>query len=131
MSPKGHPGPTGARSVGVSPQLTLSCQVRRGRGESLARAQSQSDASDQAAQALLCSGGPTARCSKRPDPYPDLGRQAVREGLGIVLYVRTAFGPRLEGSVLVPVEPVVTLPFSLVWREDARSAALDVVLAAP
>src|SRR5436190_1420630 len=29
----------------------------------------------------------------RPDPYPDLGVQAVREGLGIVLYVRTAFGP--------------------------------------
>jgi DNA-binding transcriptional LysR family regulator len=66
----------------------------------------------------------------RPDPYPDLGTQAVREGLGLVLYVRTAFGPRLEGSVLVPVEPVVTLPFALVWREDARSAALDAVLAA-
>jgi DNA-binding transcriptional LysR family regulator len=66
----------------------------------------------------------------RPDPYPDLGTQAVREGLGIVLYVRTAFGPRLEGSVLVPVEPVVTLPFALVWREDTRSAALDAVLAA-
>jgi DNA-binding transcriptional LysR family regulator len=66
----------------------------------------------------------------RPDPYPDLGTQAVREGLGIVLYVRTAFGPRLEGTVLVPVEPVVTLPFALVWREDTRSAALDAVLAA-
>jgi DNA-binding transcriptional LysR family regulator len=66
----------------------------------------------------------------RPDPYVDLGTQAVREGLGIVLYVRTAFGPRLEGSVLVPVEPPVTLPFALVWREDARSAALDAVLAA-
>jgi DNA-binding transcriptional LysR family regulator len=66
----------------------------------------------------------------RPDPYPDLGTQAVREGLGVVLYVRTAFGPHLEGSVLVPVEPVVTLPFALVWREDARSAALDAVLAA-
>ncbi len=65
-----------------------------------------------------------------PDPYPDLGTQAVREGLGIVLYVRTAFGPRLEQSVLVPVEPVVTLPFALVWRENARSAALDAVLAA-
>lgn len=66
----------------------------------------------------------------RPDPYPDLGTQAVREGLGIVLYVRTAFGPRLEGSVLVPLEPVVTFPFVLVWREDARSAALSAVLAA-
>jgi DNA-binding transcriptional LysR family regulator len=66
----------------------------------------------------------------RPDPYPDLGTQAIREGLGILLYVRTAFGPRLQGSVLVPVEPVVTFPFVLVWREDARSAALSAVLAA-
>jgi DNA-binding transcriptional LysR family regulator len=66
----------------------------------------------------------------RPDPYPDLGTQAIREGLGIVLYVRTAFGPRLEGSVLVPLEPVVTFPFVLVWREDARSSALKAVLAA-
>ena len=65
-----------------------------------------------------------------PDPYPDLGTQAVREGLGIVLYVRTAFGPRLEQSVLVPVEPVVTFPFALVWREDARSGALEAILAA-
>lgn len=65
-----------------------------------------------------------------PDPYPDLGTQAVREGLGIVLYVGTAFGPRLEQSVLVPVKPVVTFPFALVWREEARSAALDSVLAA-
>ena len=65
----------------------------------------------------------------RPDPYPDLGTQAIREGLGVVLYVRTAFGPGLEGSVLVPLEPVVTFPFVLVWREDARSAALSAVLA--
>jgi DNA-binding transcriptional LysR family regulator len=66
----------------------------------------------------------------RPDPYPDLGTQAIREGLGVVLYVRSAFGPRLEGSVLVPVQPVVTFPFVLVWREDVRSAALSAVLAA-
>jgi DNA-binding transcriptional LysR family regulator len=65
----------------------------------------------------------------RPDPYPDLGAQAVREGLGIVLYVRTAFGARLEGSVLVPIEPVITFPFVLVWREGARSAALSAVVA--
>jgi DNA-binding transcriptional LysR family regulator len=66
----------------------------------------------------------------RPDPYPDLGTQAIREGLGIVLYVRTAFGPRLEGSALVPLEPAITFPFMLVWREDSRSAALSAVLAA-
>ena len=57
-------------------------------------------------------------------------RPIVGAILGIVFYVRTAFGPRLEGSVLVPIEPVVTLPFALVWRGDARSAALDAVLAA-
>jgi DNA-binding transcriptional LysR family regulator len=66
----------------------------------------------------------------RPDPYPDLGTQAIREGLGIVLYVRTAFGPRLEGSVLVPLQPVVIFRFVLVWREDSRSAALSAILAA-
>ena len=66
----------------------------------------------------------------RPDPYPDLGTPAIREGLGIVIYVRTAFGPQLEGSVLIPLEPVITFPFVLVWREHARSAALSAVLAA-
>jgi DNA-binding transcriptional LysR family regulator len=66
----------------------------------------------------------------RPDPYPDLGTRAVLEGLGVVLYVRTAFGPRLEGSALVPIEPVFALPFVLVWRDDARSAALQAVVAA-
>jgi DNA-binding transcriptional LysR family regulator len=65
-----------------------------------------------------------------PDPYPDLGVQAVRDGLGVILYVATAFGPSLEGSTLVPVAPPVTLPFVLAWRAGARSAALDAVLTA-
>jgi DNA-binding transcriptional LysR family regulator len=65
----------------------------------------------------------------RPDPYPDLGLQAVREGLGVVVYVRSAFPPEVRGSAFVPVEPVVTFPFSLAWRPGARSAALDAVLA--
>jgi DNA-binding transcriptional LysR family regulator len=64
------------------------------------------------------------------DPYPDLGLQAIREGLGVVLYVRAAFGPEVEGSVFVPVEPPATLPFELLWRRGARSGALDAVLAA-
>jgi hypothetical protein len=38
-----------------------------------------------------------------------------------VLHVRTAFGPRLEGSALVPVEPVVTLPFTLLTGLDSHS----------
>jgi DNA-binding transcriptional LysR family regulator len=62
-----------------------------------------------------------------PDPHPDLGLQAVREGLGVVLYVAAAFGPGLEGTVLRPVTGV-TLPFALLWRAEARSGALDAVL---
>jgi DNA-binding transcriptional LysR family regulator len=85
------------------------------------------------------SGGFTARVlelceargfspSTRPDPYPDLGLQAVREGLGVFVYVRSAFPQEVPGSVFAPVEPVVTFPFSLAWRVGARSAALDAVL---
>ena len=86
------------------------------------------------------SGGFTARvlelCAARgfsprtrPDPYPDLGLQAVREGLGVVVYVRSAFPEEVPGSVFVPVAPAVSFPFSLAWRAGARSAALDAVLA--
>jgi DNA-binding transcriptional LysR family regulator len=64
-----------------------------------------------------------------PDPYPDLGLQAVREGLGVVVYVRGAFAADVAGSVFVPIVPEVTLPFELLWRGDARSGALDAALA--
>ena len=64
-----------------------------------------------------------------PDPYPDLGLTAVREGLGVVLYARGAFGERVEGSAFVPVVPEVTLPFDLLWRPAQRSGALEAVLA--
>jgi DNA-binding transcriptional LysR family regulator len=64
------------------------------------------------------------------DPYPDLGLQAVREGVGIVVYVRSAYPPGLEGSVFVALAPPVTLPFHLAWRSGARGRALDAVLAA-
>jgi DNA-binding transcriptional LysR family regulator len=86
------------------------------------------------------SGGFTARvlamCAERgfsprtrPDPYPDLGLQAVREGLGIVVYVRSAFPEEVEGSVFVPVAPAVSFPFSICRRAGGgRSAALDAVL---
>ena len=63
-----------------------------------------------------------------PDPYPDLGVQAIREGLGVVVYPRTAFSPQLDGSVFVPIEPAVTLPFDLLWRRGPRSGALDAAL---
>jgi DNA-binding transcriptional LysR family regulator len=62
------------------------------------------------------------------DPYPDLGVQAIREGLGVVVYPRTAFAPALDGSVFVPIEPPVTLPFDVLWRRGARSGALRTVL---
>jgi DNA-binding transcriptional LysR family regulator len=63
-----------------------------------------------------------------PDPYPDLGVQAIREGLGVVIYPRTAFSQQLDGSVFVPIEPAVTLPFDLLWRRGPRSGALDTAL---
>lgn len=62
----------------------------------------------------------------RVDPYPDLGVRAVREGLGLVVYARSAFPERLAGSAFVPLEPPLTLPFHLVARE-AGSGPLDVV----
>ncbi|MGZ4174239.1 MAG: LysR family transcriptional regulator [Solirubrobacteraceae bacterium] len=64
----------------------------------------------------------------RPDPYPDLGIQAVREGLGIVLYARSGFPSRLEGTTLVPVVPDVALPFVLVWRDDGPNARIRALL---
>jgi DNA-binding transcriptional LysR family regulator len=65
----------------------------------------------------------------RPDPYPDLGLQAVREGLGIVVYVRSAFPETVAGSAFVPVSPDAGgFPFSVAWRDAPRSPALDVVL---
>lgn len=86
------------------------------------------------------SGGFTARVraalagvavDTRPDPYPDLGLQAVREGLGIVVYVRSAFPDELPGSAFVPLEPPLTLPFHLAWRAGPRSTALQALLNAP
>jgi DNA-binding transcriptional LysR family regulator len=64
------------------------------------------------------------------DPYPDLGQQAVRERLGVVIYARSAFPADLDGSVFVRIEPRMTVPFHLVWRARTRSAALDAVVAA-
>ena len=64
------------------------------------------------------------------DPYPDLGLQAIRDGLGVVVYVRTAFAPVVEGSAFVPIEPRVTLPFELLWRRSGRTGALDAALTA-
>jgi DNA-binding transcriptional LysR family regulator len=66
--------------------------------------------------------------STRPDPYPDLGLQAVREGLGVVVYVRSAFPARLEGSVFVPFDPPLSLPFHLATRSGASSATVRAVL---
>jgi DNA-binding transcriptional LysR family regulator len=85
------------------------------------------------------SGGFTARVlelcrargfepATRPDPYPDLGLQAVREGLGVVVYVRGAFPADVPGTVFVSVSPEADFPFSLAWRDAPRSGALDAVL---
>jgi DNA-binding transcriptional LysR family regulator len=62
------------------------------------------------------------------DPYPDLGLQAVREGLGIVVYPRSAFPADLARSAFVPVVPPLTMPFHLAYRDPPRTAAVRSVL---
>ena len=66
----------------------------------------------------------------RPDPYPDLGLHAVHEGLGVVVYVRSAFPETVPGSAFVPVAPPAGFAFALARRDAPRSAVLDAVLAA-
>jgi len=65
----------------------------------------------------------------RSDPYPDLGLQAVREGLGVVIYSRSAFPPQLAGSVFVALRPRLGLPFHLASRQGETGAAVQAVLA--
>ncbi len=62
------------------------------------------------------------------DPYPDLGLQAVREGLGVVVYPRSAFPPELDGSAFVALTPVLTMPFQLAWRPDGAAPAVRAVV---
>jgi DNA-binding transcriptional LysR family regulator len=62
------------------------------------------------------------------DPYPDLGLQAVREGLGIVIYPRSAFPADLAGSAFVPLVPHVMMPFHLAHRSPTKTAAVRSVL---
>lgn len=64
----------------------------------------------------------------RADPYPDLGLQAVRESLGLVIYARSAFPDQLAGSAFVPLDPPLPLPFQLVARPGPRSAPVEAVL---
>jgi DNA-binding transcriptional LysR family regulator len=64
----------------------------------------------------------------RADPYPDLGLQALREGLGIVIYARSAFPEQLDGSAFVPLEPPVALPFHVAVRSGASGTPVRVVL---
>lgn len=92
-----------------------------------------------AAETLIVAGGPDspgftsmviALCEKAgftpttlADPYPDLGVQAVREALGVVVYVPSAFDGTPEGGRLIPIRDDATLPFALAWRRNSRSAA--------
>jgi len=64
----------------------------------------------------------------RADPYPDLGLQAVREGLGVVVYSRSAFPQQLAGSAFVPLQPPLGLPFHLASRKEEKGAAARAVL---
>ena len=65
-----------------------------------------------------------------PDPYPDLGLRAVREGVGVVVYARTAFPAELDGSAFVALAPALPLPFHVAWRPRSATRALEAVLAA-
>jgi len=62
------------------------------------------------------------------DPYPDLGLQAVREGLGMVVYSRSAFPQQLTGSAFVPLRPPIALPFHLAAREREKGAAVREII---
>jgi DNA-binding transcriptional LysR family regulator len=64
----------------------------------------------------------------RPDPYPDLGLQAVREGLGIVIYVRGAYPEPLEGSAFAALKPPLAFPFHLARRTGRPPAAVRTLL---
>jgi DNA-binding transcriptional LysR family regulator len=65
----------------------------------------------------------------RVDPHPDLGLQAVREGLGVVIYTRSAFPAELAGSVFVPLDAPLTLPFQLAHRGGMKSSPSREVIA--
>lgn len=60
----------------------------------------------------------------RTDPYPDLGLQAVRDHLGIVVYARSAYPAALAGSAFVPLRPILGLPFHLASRTGAASTPI-------
>jgi DNA-binding transcriptional LysR family regulator len=64
------------------------------------------------------------------DPYPDLGLRAVREGVGVVVYARSAFPAEVEGSAFVALRPPLSLPFHVAWRPRTQTRALDAVLRA-
>jgi len=72
--------------------------------------------------AAFAAAGVTPRT--RRDLYPDLGLQAVREGLGIVVYVRSAFPEHLDGSAFVPLADPLTLPFHLAVRADRTTESV-------
>jgi DNA-binding transcriptional LysR family regulator len=63
------------------------------------------------------------------DPYPDLGLQAVRERLGVVVYARSAFPAELDGSAFVPLRPPLCLPYHLAYRTESNSAPISAVRA--
>jgi DNA-binding transcriptional LysR family regulator len=62
------------------------------------------------------------------DPYPDLGLQAVREGVGVVIYPRSAFPDELAGSTFVTLEPPLAMPFHLAYRSQPRTGTVRSVV---
>lgn len=65
----------------------------------------------------------------RTDPYPDLGLQAVRQHLGVVIYARGAFPHHLDRSAFIPLQPPLGLVFHIATRQGVTSAPVRSVLA--
>jgi len=52
----------------------------------------------------------------------------VREGLGVVVYSRSAFPRELEDSAFVPLSPPLGLPFHLAARKGEHGATVRAIL---
>jgi hypothetical protein len=72
--------------------------------------------------------GLKSRTTPDPEPDPDLGLRAVREGIGVVVYVRGCGCARVPGSALAALERPPTMPCHLAWRTSRRTRALGAIL---
>jgi hypothetical protein len=72
--------------------------------------------------------GLKSRTTPDPEPDPDLGLRAVRESIGVVVYVRGCGCARVPGSALAALDRPPTMPCHLAWRTSSRTRALGAIL---